>query len=41
MPKHLEILEPKYFSGDKALLDDVDTQTSTLVIKASSLVCGA
>ena len=41
MPKHLGILELKHCSGDEALLDDVDTYTSTLVIKASSLACGA
>ena len=37
MSKHLVILELKHFSRGKALLDDVDTKTSMLVIKASSL----
>ena len=41
MSKHLGILELKHFSRGKALLDDVDTWTSTLVIKASSLACRA
>ena len=39
MPKHLGILELKHFSGDKALLGDVDMQPSTLVIRAISLAC--
>ena len=41
MPKHLGILELKYFSGGEALLDDMDTKTSTSVIKTSSLAYGA
>ena len=41
MPKNLGILKLEDFFGGEALLDDVDTKTSTSVIKTSSLACGA
>ena len=41
MPKHLGILKLEHFFGDKALLNDVDTETSTLLIKSGSLAYGA
>ena len=41
MSKHLGILKLEHFSGGEALLDDVDTYTSMLVIKASSFACRA
>ena len=41
MPKHLGILKLEYFSRDKALLDDMDMKTSTLLIKSGSVACGA
>ena len=41
MPKHLGILKLEHFSRDKALLDDVDIETSMLLIKFGSLAYGA
>ena len=41
MPKHLGILKLEHFAGNNVLFDNVDTQASTFVIKASSLACGA
>ena len=41
MPKHPGIVKLEHLSGNDALLDNVDTQPSTLVIRASSSACEA